>query len=168
MYDETPYEEYMRSVLGYKPMCCDTNIYSNNDYYIMPMSNMQTNNNELDELYPEIYKRVYPLVCNECNNVVMPLKREVLEQMTENVYKSIEIDLKIETKNVSKQEDRQVGANNNFLRDLIRILILQQIIGGGNRPQVPPRPPRPPFPGGPNPGPRPPRPPFPPQGPRTN
>lgn len=168
MYDETPYEEYMRSVLGYKPMCCDTNIYSNNDYYIMPMSNMQINNNELEELYPEIYKRVYPLVCNECNNIVMPLKREVLEQMTENVYKSIEIDLKIETKNVSKQEDRQVSANNNFLRDLIRILILQQIIGGGNRPPVPPRPPRPPFPGGPNPGPRPPRPPFPPQGPRTN
>lgn len=167
MYDETPYEEYMRSVLGYRPMCCNEDIYSNNDYYIMPMSNMQINNNELEELYPEIYKRVYPLVCNECNNVVMPLKHEVLEQMTENVYKSIEIDLKIETKNVSKQEDRQIGTNNNFLRDLIRILILQKIIGGGHRPPMPPRPPRPPFPGGPNPGPRPPRPPFP-GGPRTN
>ena len=87
--------------------------------------------------------------------------------MTENVYKSIEIDLKIETKNVSKQEDRQVGTNNNFLRDLIRILILQKIIGGGHRSPMPPRPPRPPFPGGPNPGPRPPRPPFP-GGPRAN
>lgn len=60
-------------------------------------------------------------------------------------------------------EDRQVGARNNFLRDLIRILILKEIIGGGNRPRppMPPHPPRPPFPGGSG-G----RPPFPPPRPR--
>lgn len=46
--------------------------------------------------------------------------------------------------------------SNSTLRDLIKILILNQILG--NRPR-PPRPPRPPFPGGP--GMPPPRPPFP-------
>lgn len=46
--------------------------------------------------------------------------------------------------------------SNSTLRDLIKILILNQIFG--NRPR-PPRPPRPPFPGGP--GMPPPRPPFP-------
>lgn len=45
--------------------------------------------------------------------------------------------------------------SNSSLRDLIKILILNQILG--NRP----RPPRPPFPGGPGPGMPPPRPPFP-------
>ena len=83
--------------------------------------------------------------------------------MTESVYKAIEIDLKIETKNV-RQEDRQISGRNNFLRDLIRILILKELLGGGNfpRPPKPPFPPRPPFPGGPGPNPRPP---FPPQNP---
>ena len=41
---------------------------------------------------------------------------------------------------------------NRTLQDLIRILILNQLLGGNFRP---PRP-RPPFPGGPGPGPRPP------------
>jgi len=59
--------------------------------------------------------------------------------------------------NVSAEENRDVitgetRRSNSTLRDLIKILILNQIFG--NRPR-PPRPPRPPFPGGPG------RPPFP-------
>ena len=56
------------------------------------------------------------------------------------------------------REDRQIRRRNNTLRDLIKILILTQLLGG-RRPQRPPRPfppPRPPFPGGPRPNPRPP------------
>lgn len=56
------------------------------------------------------------------------------------------------------REDRQIRRRNNTLRDLIKILILNQLLGG-RRPQRPPRPfppPRPPFPGGPRPNPRPP------------
>ena len=55
------------------------------------------------------------------------------------------------------REDRQIRRRNNTLRDLIKILILNQLLGG-RRPQRPPRPfppPRPPFPGGPRPNPRP-------------
>lgn len=43
---------------------------------------------------------------------------------------------------------RETRQNNQLLRDLIRILILQRLFGDGNRPPYP-RPPRPPFPGGP-------------------
>ena len=56
------------------------------------------------------------------------------------------------------REDRQIRRRNNTLRDLIKILILNQLLGG-RRPQRPPRPfppLRPPFPGGPRPNPRPP------------
>ena len=56
------------------------------------------------------------------------------------------------------REDRQIRRRNNTLRDLIKILILNQLLGG-RRPQRPPRPfppPRPPFPGGSRPNPRPP------------
>lgn len=64
-----------------------------------------------------------------------------------------------ETANATSQprEDRQIRRRNNTLRDLIKILILNQLLGG-RRPQRPPRPfppPRPPFPGGPRPNPRP-------------
>ena len=58
---------------------------------------------------------------------------------------------------LSRGEDRIRRPQNSSLRDLIKILILKQLIGGNNRPPV--RPPRPPYPGMPSP-----RPPYP--GPR--
>ena len=58
-----------------------------------------------------------------------------------------------ETTNNATRENRQFGRNNT-LRDLIRILILNRLLGRDIRR---PRPrPRPPFPGGPGPNPRPP------------
>lgn len=155
MYNETSYEEYMRSVLGYRPTFNEQELYATNNYYITQMeTNMLTQDNS-DELYPEIYHKIYPLICKECRNVNMPVNNDTLERITDNVMKSIEIDLKIETKNVRQQEDRQTGRRNDTLRDLVRILILRELFGGGNFPNRP-RPPRPPFPGGPGPGPRPP------------
>lgn len=56
-------------------------------------------------------------------------------------------------KRVQEVENRQRRLQNPFLRDLIRILILNRILGG-NFPHRPPRPRppmRPPFPGGPRP-----------------
>ena len=60
------------------------------------------------------------------------------------------------TENRENSPITETRHSNSTLRDLIKILILNQILG--NRPR-PPRPPRPPFPGGP--GMPPPRPPFP-------
>lgn len=59
----------------------------------------------------------------------------------------------------NRGEDRQF--RNRNLRDLIKILLIRELLGtpgfSPQRPPVPPRPPvRPPFPGGPMPGPRPP------------
>ena len=161
MYNETSYEEYMRSVLGYRGNMYHQDLYDSTNYYIMPMDTNMPIQNNCDELYPELYHKIYPAVCGECKNVTMPVNNETLERMTDNIIKSIELDLKIETKNVRSQEDRQTGRRDNTLRDLIRILILRELFGGGNNPGRP-RPPRPPFPGGPGGGPRPP---FPPPGP---
>lgn len=52
--------------------------------------------------------------------------------------------------NLEINNSRQIRRRNNTLRDLIKILILNQLLGG-RRPQRPPRPnppPRPPYPGG--------------------
>lgn len=109
MYDETAYEEYMRNVLGYMPTYRTESAYEPNNYYIVqPRNNTMVDNSKYEELYPEIYRKVYPLVCNECKNINTQITNEVLEKMTDNIYKSIEIDLKIETKSV-RQEERRSG-----------------------------------------------------------
>ncbi len=153
MLEQNPYEVYMRSVLGYMPPynAQEDELYNTNDYYIFNrnMTFENEDNSRLEQFYPDIYRRVYPLICEQCKSVNMEaLTDEVIERMVDTVYKTIEVDLKIETRNV-KADDRQYNnARNNFLRDLIRILILREIIGG-SRPK--PQPPRPPFPGGPRP-----------------
>lgn len=166
MYNNTSYEDYMRNVLGYSANNCMEDTYRSNNCYEMPNNNFQTNN-ELESLYPDIYRVVYPLVCNECNMNTMPITEECIEKMIDNVYKSIEVDLKLETNvkvefrkdnrntNSRQMEDRETRQrrDNRFLRDLIRILILRELLQRGNRPGG-----HPPFPGGgrlPFPGPRP-------------
>lgn len=241
------YEDYMRSILGYplqeQRMYENTYAdYSNiNDELDLQMPRYSS---EIMNLYPEIYKIVNPMVCKLCQANTKPICRELIEQMTDEIYLNLESDpsqyagdvvnvqvnlpdsredsktrirtdsrvnskanlrtdmgtkqeekIKSQSKNLgfnnslnnrsakdSSQElalasantigtgekassrvaeNRQFGRRNNILRDLIKILILNQLLGGGNRPPRPPHHPRPPFPGGPGHNPRPPRPPFP-------
>lgn len=186
------YEDYMRSVLGYpiEPR----NTYEM--YNFMPYGNTTNNySDEIVDLYPEIYKLVNPMVCKICASNTKPITRELIEQMTEEIYTNIETAPEIDTvinvqvntprenretsakdtslsstssKNVrsnnsttksdmkvskdipEKRETRQFGRNRS-LQDLIRILILNQLLGAGrpphHRPPFPPRPPvRPPRP----------------------
>jgi len=166
------YESYMREVLGYTPSYMQ-DVYATNDYYVMHTNNDYMNNCNLEDLYPDTYKRIHPLVCRECNNNTMPITNEILEQMVDYVYNEIEIDFKVETNtkvvtktsNTRETEDRQTRQRNNLLRDLIRILLLNELINQGRFPngRLPFPPQRPPFPGGPTrppmpgPGPRPPQ-----------
>lgn len=184
------YEDYMRAVLGYPMEHQDTypmHYIQETQNNMMPYQNTK----ELEDCYPEIYKIINPVVCEVCDRCNMPITKDVVEDMVEEIYQKIEINNEIaihinldnrmnEKKevenrtNVTKSntvknsivneqtrknpeiENRQRRPNNPLLRDLIRILILNRILGG-NFPGRPPRPRppmRPPFPG----GPRPPRP----------
>ena len=156
--------------------------YSYNPNYIQGnMQNFQSRNvaQELEECYPEIYKIVYPMVRKVCakNNYRGYSKAEI-DRMVEEVYSNIEVSDTVElnitlnndVRGVSKEESsandvkedeergekRQIRRNNG-LNDLIRILILRELLGRpgcvgpncrpgmGPRPPMPPRP-RPPFP----------------------
>ncbi len=189
------YEDYMRSVLGYNNRN-NLNSYNENyeeNFYSNPTYNrnypmMQDN---IEDLFPDIYKIINPMVCKICANNTRPITNDLIEQMTMEIYNNIEADeinivnVNIETreannsktvnkkqiedrdvkelKNQDKNENRdfketrQPRPNNPLLRDLIRILILNQLFGGGFFPGRPPI--RPPFPGPGTPG-RPPRPPM--------
>lgn len=151
--NDSIYEEYMRSVLGYQPVNYD-NTY---DIWYDRFENIQTQ--ELENCYPEIYRIVYPMVQKACSQNTRPITQDLVDSMTDEIYFAIEDREMLESrkndeKNIKETEDRQIRRNTN-LNDLIRILILRELLG------------KPGFPGGRPPRPRPPRPPMrPPMGPQ--
>ena len=175
MYDNQ-YEEYIRSILGYPSMA---NLNQNQMYASgYPEPTQISSRNDLEECYPEIYKIIYPMVKKACERNMGANTREEIEQMTDEIYLSLEdnnqitmnINLgntvsttsntqnrnglnkeEIQKKPSEKQENRnsevqnrRSPANNN-LRDLIKILLIRELLGRPNRP-FPPRPPHNPRP----------------------
>jgi len=166
------YEEYMRSVLGYNQM--PNNVYANtyNDYYYdtnYVTSNVQGNNDVLTDMYPEIYRIIYPMVCRVCmQNGQRELTKEMVESMTDEIYRNVEtvepqgtttspsqiqrIPLKNgDVRNPNAKEPQEVRSetrqSNFMLRDLIKILIIRELLKNHRPPQMPrpPRPIRPPY-----------------------
>lgn len=168
------------------------NDYMNYSNLNMPQqieSNLETS--RLESCYPDIYNLVYPMVKKACSQNNRALSSNLVEELTNEIYNVIEddnlnenraseiknrsIDVKTGSKSIenksnlsrqesSSKEDRQI--RNQGLQDLIKILLIRELINNSgfrprppapSRPPVPPRPPRPPRPPiGPGPG----RPPF--------
>lgn len=155
------YEDYMRDVLGY-PRECQGCTYN----YGMTQ-NRRTENQDIERLYPEIYRTVYPMVCKACNQYNGEITEELVERLTNEVYANLETEQDVRSEqpkttaktsvnktDVRREEETRQRRPNNTLRDLIRILIIRELLGLPNRPGRPPFPgggPRPPFPGGPGP-----------------
>ena len=148
---------------------------------IMPYQNTKELEDCYPEIYRMINPIVCE-VCDRCNGpVTKDTVENMVEEVCKRIEINNEISIKInidnrnsekETENrvntiransnksinneqvrkTSEVENRQIKQNNPFLRDLIRILILNRLLGGGFFPGRPPRvmpPMRPPFPGGP-------------------
>ena len=167
------YEDYMRNVLGY-PVAGD-NCFRNSNYYMNQMPTY-INETQVDTMYPEIYKLINPIVCNVCDGFDGNITEDALEKMVDEIYEKVELNNEIMSKiNVENRttennkvaktatvqmqnsnviqnrdvkdvaEDRRVRRN-PLLRDLIRILILNRLLGGNRPPKRPPYPgPRPPY-----------------------
>lgn len=184
MYNET-YDEYIRSILGYPPM----NTYNNYQEYSNQNTYETRTDVELEKCYPEIYKIVYPMVAKKCNNIRGSFTNDDIDNMTDEIYYALEErnevqlninltnDVRVSETNVNKStvadkkpevklsevasnEKRETRQLNRGLRDLIKILLIRELLNRPGRPHNP----RPPMPG-PGHGPRPPmrppmRPPF--------
>lgn len=179
----SPYEDYMRNSLGYNmnPMM---NMDNDNQMYYEEENNFTYNQLNVDNLYPEIYKIIYPMVCKACMNVDENISEDLISRITNEIYMNVENAEIIEekrnsqTNNVNSINNRNIknDANSNktvnsnqintasvsnarqeirqrnpFLRDLIRILVLRELLGRPHRPPF-----RPPHGGGMGSGPRPP------------
>ncbi len=169
MYNNETYEEYIRSILGYPNY--NNNHFEEAQYYPINYLNDYSNyeqNTELEGCYPEIYKIVYPMISKACMTNTKPVNSKLVDELTEEIYRSIETENEVKininlnnqtsssvnnrstpTSNIKKEstsekrgDDR--GPKNNSLRDLIRILLIRELLG--NRPNRPNN--RPPFPGG--------------------
>ncbi len=176
----SPYEEYMRNSLGYNmnPMM---NMDNNQQMYYEDENNFTYNGLNVDNLYPEIYRIIYPMVCKACMNVQENISEDLISRITNEIYINVENAEVMEEKrsvqtssvNPTNNKNGKSDVNNNrtinsnppissntrqesrqrnpLLRDLIRILVLRELLGRPERP----RPPfRPPFGGGMGPGPR--------------
>lgn len=166
------YEEYMQNVLGLR-MNPYQNMYDNqfdNQYscgncMMNTQMNMATQQagDEIESCYPDIYRIVYPMVQKACMTNTSPVTKETIDRMTTEIYNNIEtgdiINLNInlgntvngaQTENRENKEETEnrVAPRNFMLNDLIRILLIRELLGrpGGMRqPFPPPRPPRPPM-----------------------
>lgn len=175
------YDDYIRSTLGYD-MENYKNTYRNYDDFMDYSNYISQQQSErkieaLEECYPDIYKIVYPMVKSACEKNTRDINSNLIEEMTNEIYFAIEDNSlnenrtnveknsnivstsNIKTENRNENTNRQI-IRNQGLNDLIRILILRELLGRtGPGPNFRPRPPRPPRPPMPNP-PRPPRPQF--------
>ena len=133
------YEDYFQNMFG-------------NDYYpynttYTPSTNNHGYFNNLEDLYPEIYSIVYPMVQKVCTLNTMPICENLIENLTNDVYINFEEQ--------SKNESRETRQDNTLLKDLIKILLIRELIGTSHnhRPQrpIPPPLPRPFMPGNPPP-----------------
>ena len=118
-------------------------------------------------MYPDLYRLINPLVCDMCDKNNKPITEDLVEQMTNHIYDNVVnrveiqnvINLNIETRNSKTKENEKDIENrspvpasrprrNRLLQDLIRILLLNELLRRN----------RPPFRPGPGPMPMPPRP----------
>ena len=186
-----PYEEYMRNSLGYSGMPM-TNMNQMNMYYMNMIpemyeaeGNFMCNQTSVEDMYPEIYRIVYPMICKACMAINENVSEDLVSRITNEVYMNVEhmetsqetrsssitvgpqSNKNVKSDSLSNKTNSSINSNsinvrqetrqrNPLLRDLIRILVLRELIGYPGRPPRP-RPPfnppgRPPF----GPGPRPP------------
>ena len=179
-----PYEEYMRNSLGYNWMPNMNQANSMNEMYETE-GEFTCNQTSVEDMYPEIYRIIYPMVCKACMAVNENVTEDLVSRITNEVYMNVEnmeviqenrssvnsintqaskstksdslnrINTNNSINTVSNVRQQETRKRNPLLRDLIRILVLRELIGNPGRPR--PRPPfRPPFGGEFGPGLRPP------------
>lgn len=129
------YDDYMRSILGYNNM--NSNMCMNN---AVPYQDMYRDCDDLERMYPDTYRIVYPMVVSACDMVTMPVTEEMVDRMTDDIYdravtdSRINIDINIGMESRDDSESRQMDERrrprrrNRFFRDFIRVLLLRELL----------------------------------------
>ena len=142
------YEEYMRNVLGYNPIPQNTYQMSDSMYESFNLRNYE--DATLEALYPDIYRIVYPMIQKACMKIGNVINKDIIEKITDEIFRAMEEGEKredttnkriSEVKSTNIQQTRKIEEprqRNYMLRDLIKILILRELLGrqGNGRPPM--------------------------------
>ena len=127
------YDEYIRSILGYPVLTSTNNQFMNmnaSTYNYGYTENKPMYSQDIMNLYPEIYKIINPMVCKICESNTKPITKELVEQMTDEIYLNIETDntfadmnivnVRVNSENNNKDKnDTKVGNLNNSRKNQI-------------------------------------------------
>ena len=110
----------------------------------------------LNEMYPDIYKIIFPMVRNVCEqNVNITITKEALDRMVDEVRRNFEPDMSqttrapepvlrngdvINPRTVKADSSTETRQRNFLLDDFIRVLLLREFLERRRRPPF-----RPPF-----------------------
>ena len=167
------YEEYMNSLLGYPMGTRNVNANIMDTYEENNSITYNQSAHALEECYPDIYKIVYPMICKACLFINEEITEELVERITNEIYENLEqeempeekrsaqvkvnysnvpnnrniryANQRIRTESIKEENCIETRQRNFLLNDLIKILVLRELIGRGKRPPKRPMPPRPPI-----------------------
>jgi len=96
---------------------------------------------QLENMYPNIYNIVNPVVENHCDNICMKYgtmntpTKEYLETTTDNILAEVEPQVTAEIEKETGAGERQFGfGGRRLLRSLIGILLIRNLLGRRRRP----------------------------------
>lgn len=121
----------------------------NRNPQMQPMMNMPGQFNtmaampeqQLENMYPNIYHIVNPVVCGFCDNIDMTYganfipNKEQVEAITDNILKQVEPNVEAAIKKEGGSEERQFGfGGRRILRGLVGTLLIRELIRRRRRP----------------------------------
>lgn len=101
------------------------------DNMINLYSNFQnTTNIKLEQFYPELYKLIYPMIQTACMRNTKPITEETINEMVQDVYSNFNADdVSFSETRDSNRHEKVSKPNNYVLNDLIRILLIRELLG---------------------------------------
>lgn len=141
------YDDYMRSILGYSVPSVPNFSQRNLNTNIYSSSNMFQSNSNLERMYPDTYRAVYPIIVSTSNMVTLPITEEMLDRMVDDIYDKVEtngiININVEFRN---RDDSKLREKTNISKSDVNSSKLDDSSRQNFNPGRPPRPPMPPRP----------------------
>lgn len=135
------YDDYMYGMRNFNGMMMG-GMYDNQMMnYNYNCNNSGMMNNSMENMYPEIYRVIQPMVIKACDSLRYTnmgntfITVNILDDLTDNIYRSIENEERSSEENSDSQRsgenDDNTRQRRNLLRDLIRILLIRELLRRG-------------------------------------
>lgn len=109
------YYQYNRGINNMDIMSCS-------NYNFCPESIDKSYEN-LEMMYPDTYKIIYPMVCSACNMIKGPITMEIIISITNDIYTKLGNNIEMDM-NFTPDCRRP----NNLLTDFISVLLIRELL----------------------------------------